>query len=188
MFAVCPHVRREAIKPRDRRLPWRGHGLSDLASARGPQNVLDPLTQPPHPIPPIGRQPIGEPSRDLVGPNVKESAGRGCRVGPVRPELLDRHSRRLIVEPPDLEDRERGINARPVDLGRRDVDFDRQVGVGIVGDVVGIAGDRRFAGRQFVGRSNSTGRLPSPARARPVSTLSNPAPGNRFRGRTRPRE
>ena len=80
---------------------------------------------------------------------MEEPAGRRGRVGPVRLELLDGH--RLILDPPDLGDCERGIDARPVDLGRRDVDFDCQIGVGIVGDVVGSKGDRRGTGRQLGG-------------------------------------
>ena len=69
-------------------------------------------------------------------------------VGIVTTKLLDQDS--FVFELPDLRDLERGVDAKPVDLRRRDIDFDRQVGVGIIGDIVGLASDGAGMGLEFV--------------------------------------
>ena len=44
----------------------------------------------------------------------------------------------LVVEPPDLGNLKLRINARPVDVGFRSLDLDQKIGVGAIGDPVGV--------------------------------------------------
>ena len=48
---------------------------------------------------------------------------------------------RLTVKLPDLDHSEHRVNRWPIDFGTRQVDLDRQVGVGKIGRVVRLAGE-----------------------------------------------
>ncbi len=88
--------------------------------------------------------------RQFLGPDRQESAGLDGLIRPLGSQPLDDDP--IVVEPPDLGDAQRRIDPRAVDLGPGDVDLDRQVGVGIVGDVVGAAFRRRGVLRQLLGQ------------------------------------
>ena len=58
---------------------------------------------------------------------------------------------RLAVKPPDFSDTELSIDTGSVDFGVGEIDLNRQIGVGIVGNVVGLTSTGRLVGRQFGG-------------------------------------
>jgi hypothetical protein len=62
-------------------------------------------------------------------------------------ELLDRNC--LITVSPNLGNLKRGVDFQSVDPRWRDVDFGGQIGVWIVGDVVGFTGRGHVGGRDL---------------------------------------
>src|SRR5207248_3733755 len=97
--------------------------------------------QPPLPCCTVSRNPLDDPVPDLISPEWQEAAGLDGRILPLGCEPLD--DELPAIEPPDLGDAQCGIDPGAVDLGPGDIDLDRQVGVGIVGDILGIALPRR---------------------------------------------
>ena len=71
-------------------------------------------------------------------------------VGRVVLEPFDDDPALLMVELPDLGDDQGGIDPRPVNPGGGDVDLNRKVGVGIVGDILGSPCLGRVRGRQLL--------------------------------------
>ena len=69
-----------------------------------------------------------------IGKNALSSTGS---VSPVFTQLLDDDLLAVAVESPDLSDAQGGIDSRPIDLRGRDIDFDSEVGVRVVGDLPG---------------------------------------------------
>jgi len=78
-----------------------------------------------------------DPAADLRGIHRQERASVHGSVGAVVLQPLDDEVLALSIETPDLGDFESGIDSRPINLRGGHVDFDPEIGVGIVGDVQG---------------------------------------------------
>jgi hypothetical protein len=74
---------------------------------------------------------VDQPAADILRADRQEPARVGRDVGPIGLKMLDDEVH--AIEPPDLDYAEHRLDRGSVDLGAGHVDFDRQVGVGIIG-------------------------------------------------------
>ncbi len=81
----------------------------------------------------VARILLDNPPPDLRGFDWEEPAHFDRHITPVSLELLDGDV--FSIEPPDLVDLKRGVDAGSINFWWRNIDLDPKVGVGIIGDV-----------------------------------------------------
>jgi hypothetical protein len=143
-------------RPQDDELGRGPSGRWERGSIRsagqpGEQFRPSPRTEAARPCGLVARVLGDHPPSDLLGGDRQQSADLNGLVSTVFAQSLDDDLFAVAVKSPDLGDLQGGIDSWPVDLRRRDVNFDSQIGVRLFGDFPGSSWFRLGHRDEFFG-------------------------------------